>query len=442
MEPTAVGVVDLGRSITLSTPDGRAWGTGHRDALLLVRLHGEPLAVMSVDRDVGDIADDELAREVWRRVGAEIRQHVERFGCIHTPEGADSLLGALGSPSDVCSGSRPAKPGASVAVILCTVGRKERLERCIQSLLAQRLSDFELVVVDNRPETGEVLHTVGSIAKDDKRLRYVSERRTGLSVARNRGVSTTDAQLVAFTDDDVVVDPGWLEWLVAPFAEPAVTATSGMVLPLELQTEAQKRFEQFGGFSKGVERRTYDLRSGRAGGLLLYPFSGDIFGSGNSMAFRRAELVAAGGFDPALGAGSPADGGEDMYALTTAILRGGTIVYEPHALCWHEHRKDYAALQRQVFSYGTGFTATMTKALTSNPRFYTAAARSLPAALALNRFGHATPDKEAAGVDEAQRFPHELLRTHRRGIVRGPLRYAQGVIRARRMGLDDVIRGG
>lgn len=442
MEPTAVGVVDLGESITLSSPDGRAWDTRARDGLLLVRLHSEPLAVVSVDRNVGSYTDEELASELWRLLRTEIGRHLERFRCAQMPEGPAALLGALRAPPGGCPGSRPAEAGPSVAVILCTVGREERLRRCIQSLLAQRLADFEVVVVNNRPETGEVWRTVNSIADDDKRLRYVSEQRVGLSVARNRGVSATDAELIAFTDDDVVVDPGWLEWLVAPFAAPAVTATSGMVLPLELQTEAQKRFEQFGGFSKGVERRTYDLHSGRTERLLLYPFSGDIFGSGNSMAFRRTELVAGGGFDPALGAGSPADGGEDMYALTTAILRGGAIVYEPRALCWHEHRKDDEALRRQVFSYGTGFTATMTKALTSNPRFYATAARSLPAVLSLIRFGQTTADEGPAGVDDAERFPKELLRTHRRGIVRGPLRYAQGVLRTHRLKLDDVIRGG
>jgi glycosyltransferase involved in cell wall biosynthesis len=155
-------------------------------------------------------------------------------------------------------------------------------------------------VVDNRPASGDVLRTVRSVAAGDQRVRYVPEPRVGLSVARNRGVRETDAEIVAFTDDDVVADPCWLVWLLAPFSESGVTATSGMVLPLELETEAQKRFEQYGGFSKGMERKSYGLRTGRVAGRALYPFLGDRFGGGNSMAFRRGELVAAGGFDTAL----------------------------------------------------------------------------------------------------------------------------------------------
>jgi O-antigen biosynthesis protein len=438
LEPTAVGVVDLDRSIVPSSPDGHAWGVGQRDGLLLVRLHGEPLAVVHVDRDPASVTNEELAAEVWRSASAEIRRHVERFRCTPVPGASDALLDGLHISSDACPGGRPAKPVAAVAVILATAGRSEQLGRCLRSLLAQRRAELEVVVVDNRPAAGETRCTVSTIAADDPRVRYVPERRVGLSVARNRGVAETDAGLVAFIDDDAIADPCWLDWLLAPFAEPGVTATCGMVLPLELQTEAQKRFEQYGGYSKGVQRRSYDLRTGRAATRLLYPFFGNVFGCGSSMAFQREELVAAGGFDPALGAGSPAGGGEDIYALSTAILRGGRLVYEPRSLCWHEHRKDGDALRGQVFGYGVGLGAIMTKALTSDPRFYAAVARSVPIALGSRRRGRASAGEDAMAGSSAAAFREALLRAHREGIVRGPLRYAEGVVRAHRLGLGDV----
>ena len=157
----------------------------------------------------------------------------------------------------------------------------------------------------------------------------------------------------------MIVDEDWLGWLIAPFADPEVTVATGLVLPLKLETAAQKRFEQYAGFGKGYERRSYDMRSNRADERLLYPYWGGMFGAGNSMAFRRAELLAAGGFDPSLGAGSIAQSGEDIDAMSSAILRGGTLVYEPRSLCWHEHRHDEAAFRRQLFNYGVGFTATL-----------------------------------------------------------------------------------
>jgi O-antigen biosynthesis protein len=440
LEPTAVGVVDLDRSLVPSAPDGRAWSAAQRDGLLLVRLHGEPLAVVHIDRPLEDVAEEELAAAVWNSTAAEIRGHIERFGCTRVPEGPAGLIGGLDPSADGCPGAQPASAGASVAVIISTAGRDEQLGRCIRSLLAQRRAELEVVVVDNRPATGEAWRVVSPIAAGDPRVRYVPEPRVGLSVARNRGVGETDADLVAFTDDDVVADPGWLEWLLAPFAEPRVLAACGMVLPLELQTEAQKRFEQYAGFSKGMERRSYDSRSGPVAGRLLYPFVNGTVGVGNNMAFRRAELVAAGGFDPALGAGSPTGSCEETWAFSRAILRGGRIVYEPRALCWHEHRKDGDALRTQVFGYGLGLGAVLTKALISDPRFYLSAARSLPIALELQWRKRAPGGKNgAAGAGVAVR-PDELLRARREGVMRGPLRYAKGVVRTHRQGLGDAIQ--
>ncbi len=441
LEPTAVGVVDLERSLAPSAPDGRPWGEGQRDALLLVRLHGEPLAVVHIDRDPSALGEQELAAELWRSAGREIREHVGRYGCAAVPAGPDALIGGFHDTARGCAGATPANPHASVAVIISTAGRAEQLARCIRSLLAQRRAELEVVVVDNRPAGGETRRTVQAIAELDPRVRYVPESRRGLSVARNRGVSETVADIVAFTDDDVVVDAGWLDWLLAPFAEPGVAVSCGMVLPFELQTEAQKRFEQYAGFSKGLLRRSYDLQSGQAPGRLLYPFVNGSVGVGNNMAFRRAPLIAAGGFDPALGAGSPTGSCEETWAFSRAILRGERIVYEPRALCWHEHRKDGGSLREQVFGYGLGLGAILAKALLSDPRFYTAAARSLPIALEQRRSTRGAAHAEGHADGGAPERPEELLRARREGILRGPLRYAKGLARAQKMGLGGVIRG-
>lgn len=442
-DATAVGVVDLDRSIAPSSPDGREWDPSQRDGLLLVRLHDQPLVVVHIGRNLAEVTNDELASEIWRAAGTEIRRHIERFGCAEMPHDSGALVNGLQSSMTGCPGGKPPTFATSVAVIISTAGREEQLKHCIRSLLAQRRAELEVIVVDNRPATGETLRTVEPIMAEDPRVRYFAEPRVGLSVARNRGVSETNAELVAFTDDDVVADEGWLEWLTAPFAEPEVTVACGMVLPLELETESQKRFEQYAGFSKGMERHSYDARSGPIAGRLLYPFVNGTIGVGNNMAFRRAEIIATGGFDTALGAGSAAGSCEETWAFSKAILRGGRIVYEPRALCWHEHRKDGGALRDQIFGYGLGLGAVLTKAMTHDPRFYPRAARSLQIALGLQlrkrAFGHSR--QESANSDQIMR-PDELLRARREGVVRGPLRYARGVLRSRRLGLGKVIQGG
>jgi hypothetical protein len=110
-------------------------------------------------------------------------------------------------------------------------------------------------------------------------------------------------------------------------------------------------------------------------------------------------------------------------------------VYEPRSLCWHEHRRDEDALRRQLFNYGAHLTAMLTKALTHDPRFARAAMRSVPLAFQIRRRA-----KRQAGSPAV--LPPELAKIERAGMLRGPMLYAQTLISARRLRLDEVINGG
>ena len=85
------------------------------------------------------------------------------------------------------------------------------------------------------------------------------------------------------------------------------------------------------------------------------------------MAFRAEMLRAIGGFDPALGNGTPALGGVDSEVLLRTVVLGHRLVYRPNAMVWHDHRADYADLRRQVYSYGAGLTAYLLKTVTDQP---------------------------------------------------------------------------
>ena len=435
LEPTAVGHVELGGPLELVSPTGEPHGACV-DALGLVRLHGKPLGVVHLDGPPGDAT--RLADAIWSQLGEAVTAHCERWGCVAAPASAAELSAKrLAAAAARCPGTLAPDPRTSVSLIVPTGGRAEQLERCLRSLAAIEQAGLELMVVDNRPGDPATKAAVDALVAGGMAIRYVAEERPGSSVARNRGIAESTAEIVAFTDDDVVVDPDFLRWLVAPFADPATTVVTGLVLPLELQTPAQKRFEQYAGFGKGFERRVYDSMRQRANDRVLYPYWGGIFGSGNSMAFRRAELVAAGGLDPALGAGSRALSGSDIEAFSAAILRGGQLVYEPRSICWHEHRRDDAALERQIYNYGVGLAAILTKALLHDTRaFVRSLARSIPIVLRLRRARRALPP----AAQEAQ-LPAQLRRLNARGLRRGPRLYLTSARWARRLRLDDVIRG-
>jgi cellulose synthase/poly-beta-1,6-N-acetylglucosamine synthase-like glycosyltransferase len=226
-----------------------------------------------------------------------------------------------------------------------------------------------------------------------------------------------EAPFVAFTDDDVLVDRYWLAELIQGFAAaPNVGCVTGMIAPAEIETQAQDWTEQFG-FKKGFQRRIFD-RQLRPTPSPLYPYTAGTFGSGANMAFRTEALRKMGGFDPALGAGSKALGGDDLAAFFGIIAHGYTLVYEPSAIVYHRHRRDYAGLQQQAFGYGAGLTAYLTHTVLERPgRLWELIAR-LPYGLYFT-FSTQSPHnlKKRAG------YPKELTARERRGMLYGPFAY-------------------
>ncbi|GGW67053.1 hypothetical protein GCM10010381_60040 [Streptomyces xantholiticus] len=334
------------------------------------------------------------------------------------------------------------------SVVVGTRDGADRLARTLDSLLAQDHPDFEVVVVDNAPVTAAtrdlVEHKYSGL--ETVPVRYVREPVPGLAAARNRGVAVADGMVLAFTDDDVVADPHWLTALTAPFADdPRLGCTTGLILPARLRTPAQILLESHGGFAKGFTPRTYDPRCPPAD-QSLFPFAAGSFGSGANMAFRAAALRRIGGFDPATGTGTPARGGDDLYAFAAVLATGHRLRYSPEALVWHHHRETWQDLAAQSYGYGAGLTASLTALLVRRPGLLPALLRRLPAGLAHARA--ATAHREsgtgaAPGLHGAQEhpWPRHLSRLERLGMLAGPLGYARARLRLRGAQLPDVGAG-
>ncbi|XVV36615.1 glycosyltransferase [Streptomyces sp. CA-100214] len=353
------------------------------------------------------------------------------------PEGADPTRVLAGLARELPRGTPPepwpAPPSASVVV--ATRERADQLARALDSLLAQDHPDFEIVVVDNAPVTGETRELVER--KYGERVRYVCEPVPGLAVAHNRGLAVVRGEVVAFTDDDVVADPRWLTELTAPFAaDPRLGCTTGLILPARLRTPAQVLLESHGGFAKGFVPRTYDPEHPPADEP-LFPFTAGRFGSGASMAFRTAVLRTVGGFDPATGAGTRARGGDDLYGFVRVLAQGQRLRYTPRALVWHHHRETWHDLETQAYGYGAGLTAYLTAILVNRPALLPALLARVPGGLAharrLTAVRATGEGAEAVGApgghdSRTHPWPRRLARLQRRGMLYGPV----GYLRARR----------
>lgn len=257
-----------------------------------------------------------------------------------------------------------------VTHVITTCGRSILVRRCVQAIVTSESGPFEIVVVENHPARSAMADVLRSAFPGDDRIRTVDEFVPGVSSARNAGLRAACGSIVTFTDDDILVDPHWCASVRRAFASDRNAAcVTGAILPLELETQAQLLMERFAALGKGFERRVYSMsRPPRRVEQPLFPYTAGYFGSGGNCAFRRDSLLACGGFDPLLGIGTPTCGGEDLDVFVRLLLAGETIVYEPGFIAWHPHPDSMERLSKEVFAYGVGLGAMLSKHLLGGPQ--------------------------------------------------------------------------
>jgi GT2 family glycosyltransferase len=287
---------------------------------------------------------------------------------------------------------RTGLPEPTVSVIVCTRDRPDDLERCLASLEQLEQQPLEVVVVDNCPSDSRTREVC-----DRHPVRYVLEPVPGQTRARNRGIVESRGELVAFTDDDCVVDPRWLNGLAAELEDPLVMGITGFVAPLELESEAQAMFDAHGSFFWGYERWVVD-------GTQVDPATtACTVGAGANSIFTRRLFEEVGLFAEDLGPGTPACAADDFDMYWRILAAGYRIVFDPARLIWHRHRRDQDALRRILHEYGVSTSAYAARRLVSD--------RELSAirVLAWWWFSH---------------FPHDVAAIVRGRRLHVPLRYA------------------
>lgn len=393
---------------------------GHYERVwAVVRLHSAPIGLLDLELPPEGLDPGTLGASIGAQLRPSIERHLAADGL--DPRQQLPVRGRPGSePACLEARARALSDAPLVSVVLATRDRPEALREALEALLALAYPRYEIIVVDNAPLTDATARLLESYPT----VRYVLEPRPGLSWARNRGTLEARGEIVAFTDDDIVVDQHWLTELVrAVRSTDRVGCVTGLCLPRELETTAQIWFEQYGGFGRGFESVVYDMKEPPPH-RPTFPYSVGMVGP--MMASSRSLLLQLGGFDPALGAGSPATGGEDLRFQFEVLAAGYRIVYTPAALEYHSHRREDSALYRQVHAYGAGFTAYLLSTFMARPRLILGFGTKLPKnLLALVRAKRRTSAQLTAA------YPADLRTTEIRGMAAGAWMYLRSRRRAR-----------
>lgn len=216
-----------------------------------------------------------------------------------------------------------------VTVILCTYNRCQTLATALDSLAVQELPEsleWEVLVVDNnsKDRTREVVKDF--CRRYSGRFRYFFEPQQGLSHARNAGVREALGQILAFTDDDVTLDPCWLQNLTAGLQSGEWAGCGGRILPE--QTFLPPRWLSINEKHALAPLTIFD------GGPNSHQLTDPPFGA--NMAFRKEMFDKYGFFRTDLG--RCAEGmlsNEDTEYGQRLITAGERLRYEASAIVYH-----------------------------------------------------------------------------------------------------------
>lgn len=236
-----------------------------------------------------------------------------------------------------------------LSVLICTRNRAASLTATLERFFAQQFTelagdDYELIVIDNA-STDETQQVIAECAaRHPGRVVYLREARPGLSRARNAGIQAARGEVIAFTDDDVLVATDWLAAIRREFvADPSLMLLGGRVL---LARDTLQRVS----WQPASERQYFQ-----------FPDNGN-FAMGANMAFRRALFDEIGLFDPRLGAGRFFAGAEEAELMYRAVRAGHRLLYAPTVLVYHDHdRTTVAQACRLEYGYGKGGSAYLIK---------------------------------------------------------------------------------
>jgi GT2 family glycosyltransferase len=220
----------------------------------------------------------------------------------------------------------------SVSIVIPTYNRPHRLVECLRSLarLDYPRDLLQVVVVDDGGPT--LLDDLVAPLQAQLRLTLIRQENAGPAAARNTGAERAQGEYLAFTDDDCVVEPGWLRALVAVWEESPRSMVGGRTL-----NGAPGLVSATGQLITDIVYRHYNVDPAHA-----------RFIASNNMALPANGFREIGGFDPAFRAA------EDRDLCDRWLHHGNRIIYEPEAVVRHFRPLNTSAFCRVHFHYGSG----------------------------------------------------------------------------------------
>jgi len=237
-----------------------------------------------------------------------------------------------------------------LSVIICTWNRAESLRQALASLRKCQLPrsvNWEVLIVDNNSKDNTAAVCEEFLREDPQHFRRIVEKRQGKSFALNTAIKDAKGRILAFTDDDVIVDPSWLAETLQAFETDDCVAVAGKIVPL-WNCKKPAWLTEEGPYKLHLAIVSYDL--GETPCQLKAP------ALGANIAFKREVFEKYGMFRTDLGptAGSEVRGEDTEFCWR--LLRGGErLIYAPKAIVFHPvDKRRIDKRYYQAWYYGMG----------------------------------------------------------------------------------------
>jgi len=237
----------------------------------------------------------------------------------------------------------------TITVVVPARNRAAPLSATLRALVELDYPDLRIIVVDGSDDEA-TRQAVRRLAEHHTNLSLTSINTAGSSTARDLGAALSHGDIVAYADDDCIVSPHWLHAIAVEFADPTVAAVFGRLLPHP--DRPSRHAERAPDLKAALHRQRYSRKTP--------PWR---IGHAGNMAVRRDDLLAIGGFDPLLGAGSVFGSGEGADIAYRLLSAGRTVAYSPAALAYHHQWRSWPEQRRLERIRGIGAGAQFGKYL-------------------------------------------------------------------------------
>src|SRR3989337_3838229 len=219
------------------------------------------------------------------------------------------------------------------SIIIPTYDRPGQLADCLHSLVGLNYPHnvFEVIVVNDGGDT--TLEAIVDQFRNQINLNLITQPHSGPAAARNTGAAKAKGEFLAFTDDDCIPSPDWLQVLASHFAEMPDYIIGGRTLNLL----AKNVYSTMSQLIIDVVYRHYNAKPNQS-----------RFFTSNNLALPVDHFLSLGGFDQHFTTS------EDREFCDRSLYNGFQMIYARDALVYHAHLLKFRTFCKQHFNYGRG----------------------------------------------------------------------------------------